>query len=87
MNTAAENIRTRHREIAVRYAWLARQAGIFPRGSPRFIWRRRLRELERFYQQRYGACLPYDDAGIDSFSHADVRNQNGASQCLIVLSG
>jgi hypothetical protein len=57
-----------HTEIDVRYAWLTRQGRDcrkYPRGSPPLICRVRLRELEAIFAARYGAFLPYDDAGID----------------------
>jgi hypothetical protein len=64
-----------HTEIDVRYAWLARQSmgdvrERFPRGSPQLICRKRLRDLEALYCRRYGAFLPYDDAGIDDLTIA-----------------
>lgn len=64
-----------HTEIDVRYAWLARHSlgdarERYPRGSPQLIGRKRLRELEALYSKRYGAHLPYDDAGIDDLTLA-----------------
>jgi hypothetical protein len=54
-----------HTEVDVRYAWLARHNRKYPRGSPQLICRKRLRELEAIFAARYGAFLPYDDAGKD----------------------
>lgn len=71
----------KHREIAVRYEWLAREARKknawrafgpkkYPRGSARLIALVRLRELERLFRHRYGETLPYDDAGLEDLSIA-----------------
>jgi hypothetical protein len=62
-----------HTEVDVRYAWLARHSledirERCPRGSPQLIGRKRMRELEALYGKRYGAHLPYDDAGIDDLT-------------------
>jgi hypothetical protein len=52
------------REVARRYAWQSRQhRGLVSRDT--FIMRVRLRELERFFEHRYGPTLPDDDAGRD----------------------
>src|SRR5262249_15609622 len=64
-----------HTEVDVRYAWLARCSlgdvrERLPRGSPQLIGRKRLRELEALYGERYGTVLPYDDAGIDDLTIA-----------------
>jgi hypothetical protein len=67
----SRNVRARHAEVARRYAWHSAQCGRkCPRGSPALICRVRLRELERLYQRRYGAVLPYDDAGLDDLTIA-----------------
>ena len=70
MSSAANNFsKTNHREIAVRYAWNARQQK-FRRGSPRLIARVRMREIERLFAYRYGDRLPDDDAGLDDLELA-----------------
>ena len=60
----AKNIKARHSEIAMRYAWDGRR-----RGKKREPYNRianiRLRELERLFGDRWGDALPDDDAGRD----------------------
>jgi hypothetical protein len=63
-------IRARHAEVARRYAWHVRKNRKHPRGSPRLIALVRLSDLEQLYSRRYGAILPYDDAGIDDLTIA-----------------
>lgn len=56
--------RSRHAEVARRYAWQAMRRR---RGGPpiKLITMIRLRELERLYRHRWGRYLPDDDAGRD----------------------
>jgi hypothetical protein len=70
--------RARHAEIALRYereerrrrAWFAGESPKYPRGSRQLICRKRLNELQDIYRMRYGATLPYDDAGLDDLKIA-----------------
>jgi hypothetical protein len=54
----------KHKEIAVRYAWMSRDQK-HSRGSKKLIARLRLREIERLFAHRYGGRLPDDDAGME----------------------
>ncbi len=56
-------VRAKHLEIALRYAWDAREKK--RRGRPALMMKVRLRELERLFASRWGAALPDDDAGRD----------------------
>src|SRR5262249_44281775 len=57
--------RARHAEIARRYAWHANEHRKYPRGSPALLCRVRRRQLEALCDRRYGARIPFDDAGIE----------------------
>jgi hypothetical protein len=58
--------RAKHQEIAVRYAWDAKQKRRNRRASVKEHVR--LHELERLFFDRYGGqCLPDDDAGLGDF--------------------